>query len=160
MTTNFLVRGDELHTIDLGGDAWVKIRRCITLDERGELTKQATSSRTRTTVDPDTRRPETVTESQFDRHAFLKGLLVMIVKEWSDETPVSEPAIGTLPEALSDKIKTEFDRLNPRADNVDERIAQLEAELEELRSIKNSETGSEVSSAPAETDGSLESSVS
>lgn len=122
MSGNFLVRGDETHRIDLGDEAWIDIRRCISRGERLDMMKQVRTTKSRNVLNPETRRMESVTETTWNDDLFGRLLLRGIVRAWSDELPVTPENIDAIPEALGKRILNEFDRLNPTDPEQDDEL--------------------------------------
>lgn len=122
MTSNFLVRGDETERIEFDDGAWVDIRRCLTVGERQAINKLSMRRKTRSVVDPKTRKTDIQADIEFDDGAWLQSFMEKIIVDWSDETPVRPDTIMQMPEWMATRIREEFERLNP--DREDESLGE------------------------------------
>lgn len=125
MTSNFLVRGDEIERIEFDDGAWVDIRRCLTVGERQAINKLSMRRKTRSVVDPKTRKADIQSDIEFDDGAWLQSFMEKIIVAWSDETPVRSETIMQMPERMVTRIREEFERLNP--DGEDESLGESPA---------------------------------
>ncbi len=119
---SFLVTGDEKHRIEFEDGSWIDIRSCVTGLMRARWSKAAAVMRTKVTGNG--KAAVTTTEGDFDNERFLAAMLKDIVLGWSDPSPVD---VAKLSEAAVTRIREEFDRLNPAAEDEGEALGESEA---------------------------------
>lgn len=110
----------DIHRIEFDGGAWVEIRRSVTIGERDSLTKKCRQTKTRSLVDPKTRKGRIESYIDFDEAEWTIGFLTLIVVKWSSVEPITRDTIQKLPEPVFARINKEFAKLNPQLDEEDE----------------------------------------
>ena len=142
MALNFLVRGDEVHRIELPDGGWIEIQKHVTTGQRDRWAKSATKQKTRFTYKKQGKKTQREGESlvDFDNEGFTIAMLVDIVKAWSDELPVNAENIRRMPESIATLVIEEFERLNPQPAGEDD---------EEDEVLGESDAGSKATSDPA-----------